>query len=61
MNPAVLTYVCCPACKSDLTLRQESHTLMCQGCGLIYKITDKIPILDIDAAQKPPQETPPPE
>lgn len=58
MNPNLLEYICCPACKSDLAHREgEPHTLVCRGCGLMYTITDNIPQLDVDAAQRPPEET----
>ena len=38
-----LQILCCPSCKSDLTLRAEM--LVCKSCGKEYDIIDGIPIL----------------
>lgn len=39
-----LEILCCPECKSDLTLREKEY-LVCTGCGMKYNIIEGIPIL----------------
>ncbi|MGD1046592.1 MAG: Trm112 family protein [Bacteroidota bacterium] len=46
----LLSLLCCPKCKSELTLSPDNG-LICCNCKLIYPIKDKIPIMLIDEAK----------
>ena len=48
IDPDFLALLVCPACKSDLTLREER--LVCAECGRAYPIRDGFPVLLIDEA-----------
>jgi uncharacterized protein YbaR (Trm112 family) len=40
---SVLDQLACPACYGGLRLERES--LLCNGCGRVYAVTDGIPVL----------------
>jgi len=46
----LLDILVCPACKKELTLRENPPSLKCAACRRVYPIQDGIPILLIDAA-----------
>ena len=53
MREETLDYLCCPACRAELTLDAEKRdekeilagTLTCAGCSKSYPIEDGIPNL----------------
>jgi len=53
IDAELLKILACPACKTEVKL--EGERLICQnpGCGLRYPIRDGIPVMLIDAAEKP--------
>ncbi len=46
----LLEILACPACKSDIQLRDEK--IVCTQCGRKYPIKDGIPIMLVDEAEK---------
>lgn len=46
----LLDILACPACKSDIQLRDEK--IVCTQCGRKYPIKDGIPIMLVDEAEK---------
>jgi uncharacterized protein len=48
IDPEFLAILACPACKSDLVLKEER--LLCVECGRAYPIRDGFPVLLIDEA-----------
>ena len=46
----LLSILACPACKSDVELREDK--VICTQCGLKYPIRDGIPIMLVDEAEK---------
>ena len=42
----------CPQCKGPLTLVEEKSALECPKCRLRYAITDGIPVMLIDEAER---------
>ncbi len=44
-------FTVCPACKSDVELRDEK--IVCTKCGRRYPIKDGIPVMLIDEAERP--------
>ncbi len=50
MDPKLLEILACPSCHGDLA--QKDQSLLCEGCGLNYRIDDGIPILLIEEATR---------
>jgi uncharacterized protein len=52
-DPALLEILACPACRAPLS--EGDGTLVCtrDGCGLVYPVTDGIPVLLVDEAHRP--------
>ena len=48
----LLEKLACPRCKGKLDYREEENRLVCGGCRLAYRITDDIPVLLPDEADK---------
>ena len=48
----LLDILVCPQCKGDVHMTPAGDGLECQPCGLRYPITDDIPIMLIDEAQR---------
>jgi uncharacterized protein YbaR (Trm112 family) len=42
----------CPNCCGDLTYRESDNRLDCHNCKLSYTVTDDIPVLLVDEAEK---------
>jgi uncharacterized protein YbaR (Trm112 family) len=51
ISKEILSIIACPKCKGPLTLINESG-LVCKACKVKYPITDGIPELLIEKAQK---------
>jgi uncharacterized protein YbaR (Trm112 family) len=50
IDKELLDILACPACKSDVELKENK--IVCKGCGRKYPIKDGIPIMLIDEAEK---------
>ncbi len=50
----LLDILACPACKSEVELREEK--IVCSKCGRRYPIRDNIPVMLIDEAENPEDE-----
>jgi uncharacterized protein YbaR (Trm112 family) len=48
----LLDVLACPKCKGKLDLVREGAALECPTCRLRYAITDGIPVMLIDEAEK---------
>ncbi len=60
LDPWLLELLACPACHAPLRPTgggEQPEELACTGCGLVYPVTDGIPVLLVDAARRP--EPPP--
>ena len=55
IDKELLDILACPACKADVKL--EGERIVCTKCGRRYPIKDDIPIMLIDEAELPPNET----
>lgn len=55
IDKELLDILACPACKADV--RMESDRIVCVGCGRRYPIKDDIPIMLIDEAEMPRQDS----
>lgn len=42
----------CPRCHAELEYLKEAERLACQVCRITFRITDDIPMLEIDQAEK---------
>jgi uncharacterized protein YbaR (Trm112 family) len=49
IDPEFLELLACPACKSELVLREQDR-LLCVACRRSYPIRDDIPVLLLDEA-----------
>jgi uncharacterized protein YbaR (Trm112 family) len=50
IDKELLDILACPACKSDVELKENK--IVCKGCSRKYPIKDGIPIMLIDEAEK---------
>ncbi len=48
----LLEKLVCPQCKSKLDYIEKEELLNCEKCHLSYRITDNIPVLLLDEAEK---------
>ncbi len=58
----LLAIMQCPACAGELNEENDPPSLLCQGCGLRYPVTDGIPSMLVDEAiptRNAPDRTPP--
>jgi len=42
----------CPKCHAELKYLKEAERLECHVCRIAFRITDDIPMLEIDQAEK---------
>lgn len=47
----LLKIIVCPKCKGELQYNDEKNELKCEGCRLIFRVVDDIPILLMDEAK----------
>ena len=52
LSPQLVGKLCCPACRGKLQYSETDQRLDCQACKLSYRITDDIPVLLIDEADR---------
>jgi uncharacterized protein YbaR (Trm112 family) len=52
LNQEFLDKLVCPICKGPLQYEPERERLICNACRLAYRITDDIPVLLADEAEK---------
>ena len=48
----LLNKLVCPKCQGSLTYDPEGNRLTCPKCQLKYRVTDDIPVLLLDEAEK---------
>ncbi len=51
IDKELLDILACPACKSEVELREEK--IVCTKCGRRYPLKDDIPVMLIDEAELP--------
>ena len=42
----------CPACKASLEYDKENEKLICNKCSLAYRVSQNVPVLLTDEAEK---------
>ena len=52
LSEKLLEKLACPACKGKLEYDQKNERLKCHECKLAYRITEDIPVLLTDEAEK---------
>ncbi len=50
INKELLEILACPKCKGDIKMNDAEDGLICDGCKLLYRIQDGIPVMLIDEA-----------
>jgi len=48
----LLEKLACPQCKGRLDYEENQDRLVCTACKLAYRVTDGIPVLLLDEAEK---------
>jgi uncharacterized protein YbaR (Trm112 family) len=51
ISKELLEILACPLCKGDLKWEERLCVLICEKCGVFYKVVDDIPILLPDSAK----------
>ena len=54
VSQELLEILACPKCKQPVKLNAGGTGLICDACRLEYPITDDIPVMLIEEAEKPP-------
>ena len=52
LSPKLLDKIVCPQCKGQLTYKVKENRLECHACKLAYRVSDDIPVLLVDEADK---------
>ena len=52
ISPDLRAILVCPQCKGELKDQKEPECLICDWCGLVYAITDGVPNMLIEEAQR---------
>jgi uncharacterized protein YbaR (Trm112 family) len=52
LSSQLLEKLVCPKCRGKLDYHEDEERLLCENCRLSYRITDDIPVLLIDEADK---------
>ncbi len=52
LSEKLLDMLVCPNCKEKLTYDQQNEKLICEHCKLTYRITNNVPVLLVDEADK---------
>jgi len=51
LSDKLLEILVCPKCKGPLEYDKKNNKLLCQGCGLKFRIEDDIPVLLTEEAE----------
>jgi uncharacterized protein YbaR (Trm112 family) len=54
IDPRLLEVAACPSCRSHLAVRNGGDSLTCtnDSCALAYPVSDGVPVLLVDEAQR---------
>ena len=52
LSEKLLEILVCPGCKEKLIYEEENERLICEKCKLAYRITNDVPVLLVDEAEK---------
>lgn len=52
LSDQLLNKLACPQCKKGLVFEKEKTKLICNECKLAYRVTNNIPVLLLDEAEK---------
>lgn len=54
LDQRLLEILACPNCRGDVEYLETEQTIRCLGeCGYRYPVTDGIPVMLVDEAEKP--------
>ena len=53
LDPELLEILVCPNDRGDVTYLEDEEIIVCGSCGYRYPVRDGIPVMLIDAAEKP--------
>lgn len=52
LSPDLLSILVCPGCRGNLEYDPQAQTLTCPRCRLRFPITNDIPVMLLEKAQK---------
>lgn len=52
LSEQLLQKLACPECKGKLKYDEQKEQLICENCRVQYSVTDNIPVLLTDKAEK---------
>lgn len=52
LSEQLLQKIVCPECKGKLRYDKQKEQLICENCRVKYRVTDDIPVLLADEAEK---------
>ncbi len=52
LSEKLLDMIVCPQCKGKLEYLEKEEKLICQACRLSYRVSDDIPVLLVEEAEK---------
>lgn len=52
LSDKLVNMLACPSCKEQLEYDKENKKLICAKCQLAYRVTNNVPVLLADEAEK---------
>lgn len=52
LSDKLLEKLVCPDCKKKLIYEEQKNRLVCNTCRVAYRVTDNVPVLLTDEAEK---------
>jgi hypothetical protein len=52
LSDKLVSMLVCPNCKEALKYEKENQKLICEKCSLSYRVTNNVPVLLADEAEK---------
>ena len=52
LSEKLLDKLVCPACKQKMNYKEDQEKLICENCKLAYNVTNNVPVLLADEAEK---------
>jgi uncharacterized protein YbaR (Trm112 family) len=51
LSPELKEILACPKCKGELEFREQEGEIRCNGCRLVFRIDDDIPVMLLEEAK----------
>ncbi len=57
LDPELIEILACPDCKGEVEYREAESVIVCKKCGLRYPVRDGIPVMLVEEAERPREES----